>query len=397
MAQKLPAHADTVVIGGGVIGTSCAYWLDRAGHAVTLIERRPALGTLTTPNALGTIRTQFGTPALVDLAKESLEFYRDLEARLGVSADELGWANQGYLYLTDNPDHVDKLYESLSFYQNLGVPSSEVIEQPTLGTRFPFVGRSVAGIFHGDGAWVDPARIAGAWARATPGASFITDTEVLDYSRLDDGRWKIETSLDDMTADHVVICSGPYGPAALRRFGVDLPIKITPRYKAFIPDDEPDHAAAPLVINIANGAYWRPVTGGVWLSTANVDDRSVEPAEQVEVPPGFLELCIEEIEPVSPRLAASARAMDPDAITITGGFQTYPADDVPIIDEVPEAGNLFVNCGHWAGVMLSPASGRLLADIVDRRIPADANPCRIARFADGPVERSSTNKFGGWG
>jgi sarcosine oxidase subunit beta len=393
--SALPDHSETVIIGGGVIGASCAWWLERAGHSVTLLERRNGLGTYSTPNALGTIRTQYGTPALVAMAQESLEFYRSISTHLGVDTDVLGWANQGYLYLITNPEHVPRLFDSLAEYEALGVTSSSVIEQPNLSERFPFVGDAVAAIFHGDGSWIDPAQITSAWADAATKTDVVFDTEVTSLERVGDS-WIVETSRGSLSAERVIVCSGAKAPAFLAPFGVSAPVKITPRYRVFIPDDDPAHRAAPLVINIANGAYWRPVPGGVWLSTADVDEGSVEAGEGVTAPPGFLDRCLSQIEPISPALVAHARSLPPDAFEYAGGYQSYPADDVPIIGAVPGHEGLFVNYGHWAGVMLSPASGRLLAEVVAGSTDESDNPCAITRF-DRPVDRSSTNKFGGWG
>ncbi len=99
---------------------------------------------------------------------------------------------------------------------------------------------------------------------------------------------------------------------------------------------------------------------------------------------------------MSPRLAATAESADPATLSFAGGFQVYPVDDVPIIGPVPGHEGLFANVGHWAGIMLSPASGRLLADVVAGTSGVE-NPCGFDRFTDGTAERSSTNKFGGWG
>jgi glycine/D-amino acid oxidase-like deaminating enzyme len=75
----------------------------------------------------------------------------------------------------------------------------------------------------------------------------------------------------------------------------------------------------------------------------------------------------------------------------------YPADDAPLISAVTGAENLYLNSGHWAGIMLSAASGRLMADVVTGKISDHDNVCRLGRFSDGSAQRPSTNKFGGWG
>ncbi|MGI9605716.1 MAG: NAD(P)/FAD-dependent oxidoreductase [Acidimicrobiales bacterium] len=393
--EQLPETADVVVIGGGVIGAACAWWLERAGRQVLLLEARSSIGSYTTPNALGTIRTQYGSPTLVTMAQESLAFHRQVEEHLGAHPDDVGWANQGYLYLTENADHVPRLHESLAEYEALGVTSSRVVEEPELSERFPFAGSSVAAILHADGSWVDPARITHAWAAACATTDVLVDTPV-EHIEATGAEWEVVTAGGAVRASTVVVAAGPRTPALLDPFGVDAPVKITPRYRAFIPFDDAAHAAAPLVINIVNGAYWRPVPGGVWLSTANVDHRSVEPGDTVRIPSGFLDECLEQMESVSPDLVAHARSLDPNEVTYAGGFQSYPADDIPIIDAIPGAPGLFANYGHWAGVMLAPASGRLLTDLVSGAIGNGDNPCSLGRFND-PAPRSSTNKFGGWG
>ena len=301
--------SDAVVVGGGIIGTSTAWSLEQAGLSVTLVERRRTLGSLTTPNALGTIRTQYGTPALVDLAQESLEFYRNIEERLGASHAEIEFSNPGYLYLTDRLPDVDRLADSLQMYQALGVQSSELLDSETLRERYRFTGNSVAAIFHGDGSFVNPALVTNAWARQLTNTTILTATDVTGIEETTNG-WTVQTSGESIVCDSVVVAAGPYAAQMLKPFGVDLPVRITPRFRVFIPDDDPEHRRAPLVINVVNGAYWRPVPGGVWLSTANVDDRMVQPEESVTVPDDFLATAIDEIRPVSPRLAATAAAAD---------------------------------------------------------------------------------------
>ncbi len=255
------ATSDVVIVGGGVIGVSSAWWLEQAGYLVTIVERRKTLGSLTTPNALGTIRTQYGAPSLVALAQESLEFYRHIQARLGVAPNDIEFSNPGYLYLTDRADDVDRLADALTMYQGLGVTSSEMLNEAEIRRRFRFAGDSVAGIFHGDGSFVNPALVTGAWAGQLSNTTVLLDSAVEAIESTSSG-WRVSTERGHVDAAVVVVAGGPYAAQLLSPFGVDLPVRVTPRYRVFVPDDDPEHRSAPLVINVVNGSYWRPVPRG---------------------------------------------------------------------------------------------------------------------------------------
>jgi len=44
-----------------------------------------------------------------------------------------------------------------------------------------------------------------------------------------------------------------------------------------------------------------------------------------------------------------------------------------------------VNCGYWAGVMLSPEAGRRVADLVTGEMDLQDNPLRPTRYQEGVV------------
>src|SRR5689334_5690186 len=56
VADRLPASAGVVVVGGGIVGTASLFWLARAGLRPILIERAPALATATTAASAHAIR-----------------------------------------------------------------------------------------------------------------------------------------------------------------------------------------------------------------------------------------------------------------------------------------------------------------------------------------------------
>jgi sarcosine oxidase subunit beta len=44
---------------------------------------------------------------------------------------------------------------------------------------------------------------------------------------------------------------------------------------------------------------------------------------------------------------------------------------------------MYVNCGYWAGVMLSPQAGKWIAEMVTGKMEPQENPLRVSRFEEG--------------
>lgn len=67
------------------------------------------------------------------------------------------------------------------------------------------------------------------------------------------------------------------------------------------------------------------------------------------------------------------------------GYYIYTPDDQPLIGPVSEVKGFHLNCGYWAGVMLSPEAGRRVAQLVTGQMKPQDNPLRLSRFAEGAV------------
>ena len=87
MPTRLPATADAVILGGGVMGASTAYHLCKAGiQKVVLLEREQFFGTGATGRCAGGIRYQFNTEINIRLSQISLPMLDALEEETGISA-----------------------------------------------------------------------------------------------------------------------------------------------------------------------------------------------------------------------------------------------------------------------------------------------------------------------
>jgi sarcosine oxidase subunit beta len=143
-----------------------------------------------------------------------------------------------------------------------------------------------------------------------------------------------------------------------------------------MPDVPQVPAAAPMTIDEDSGAHWRPALRGAWLLFTDPATPPSEPTDAVPADPGF---AFELLDPTSPTAVAQtapfwAEVWERNAAhwMVQAGQYTMTPDHWPLIGETAVAG-LHVNTGYSGhGIMLSPAGGRRLADLLAGDLsPAD--------------------------
>ena len=106
---------DVVIIGGGIIGASSAYFLSKAGRKVKVIERDPTYKKASFPLSLGGFRRQFFQKENINLGKFALEFISNISNSLKTKNNPNPTASivpNGYLLLF-GPEHAEEQYEAL--------------------------------------------------------------------------------------------------------------------------------------------------------------------------------------------------------------------------------------------------------------------------------------------
>src|SRR5579863_9457479 len=93
---QFPARADVVVIGGGIIGVSAAYFLARKGHSVALVEKGQIAGEQSSRN-WGWCRQQNRDEHELPLAKASMALWESLDQEINA---DLGYRRTGLVYVT---------------------------------------------------------------------------------------------------------------------------------------------------------------------------------------------------------------------------------------------------------------------------------------------------------
>src|SRR5579872_1894790 len=105
--ERLPARADVVIIGGGIIGTSAAFFLAQRGVSVALVEKGHIAGEQSSRN-WGWCRKQARDPRELPLIIESLRLWQGMNRAV---EGETGFRTCGIMYLSETADELAR-YES---------------------------------------------------------------------------------------------------------------------------------------------------------------------------------------------------------------------------------------------------------------------------------------------
>ncbi|HEV8679181.1 MAG TPA: FAD-dependent oxidoreductase, partial [Stellaceae bacterium] len=103
--EALPARADVVVIGGGIIGTSAALFLAQRGVSVALVEKGHIAGEQSSRN-WGWCRKMVRDPREIPLIIESLRLWEGMNETVEA---ETGFRTCGIMYLAEKPEDLARL------------------------------------------------------------------------------------------------------------------------------------------------------------------------------------------------------------------------------------------------------------------------------------------------
>src|SRR5437868_12894471 len=121
VTSQIPKTADCVIIGGGILGAATAFYASRAGLKVVVLEKRPALCTLTTPASTGAFRAQFDNPEEMNLVRESIAAFERFGDHIGVKGYSIGIHQQGYLWLTTTSEGAERQRKIVELQKGWGL------------------------------------------------------------------------------------------------------------------------------------------------------------------------------------------------------------------------------------------------------------------------------------
>ncbi|MGD8598019.1 MAG: FAD-binding oxidoreductase [Anaerolineae bacterium] len=384
-AETFPKSADAVVIGGGIVGVATAFWLSRAGLDTVLLEMRDGLSTLTTPNSIECFRAQFTEPPMAELALPSIEVFANFSEVIGIPDYDISIRHQGYLFVTDDESQIDELKSAVEKHRKLGVTDSEFLDHDELLVRFPYLSdRVAAATFRQQDGWLSTHEATQGFAKGST-ARFLLNTKATGIRQDAQGVSAVETTHGAISTRTVINAAGPFAGVVGRLAGLDLPLEPVRRQKVFISPKPQIPLDAPLTIDLVEDAYWRPETGGAYIAWVDPDEPAGEPAEELPTDWEFTAIVLEKLFRLNPFWEEIADELKGEDVHPSAGQYVYTPDEQPLIGPVPEVPGLYLNCGYWAGVMLSPEAGRRIARLVTGEMAPEDNLLRPTRYAEGVV------------
>jgi glycine/D-amino acid oxidase-like deaminating enzyme len=426
--ETMPARADVVVIGGGIIGTTTALYLAQKGVSVALCEKGHIAGEQSSRN-WGWCRKMVRDPRELPLIIESLRLWERMNETVEA---ETGFRTAGIMYLCETADDLARLETWLEHAREYQL-DTRAVDGAEVARLLPGLAKPWAGALYtaSDGK-AEPQLAAPAIAAAARrhGAAILQGCAVRGIETAAGRVASVVTEKGRIACGSVVLAGGAWSRLFCGNLGIELPqLKVL----ASVMRTEPLDGGPEISATGGRFGYRKRLDGGYTVSPLGVRTvdivpdslrlfRQYLPTVQIHwkklrfrIAQRFLEewrvprrWALDEASPFE-----AVRVLDPEPdpvgldhalgsisesfplfrdATIAerwGGMIDVMPDAVPVISAVDTLPGFFIATGFSGhGFGIGPGAGRLMADMVTGAPPiVDPAPFRLSRFTDGSNPR----------
>ena len=383
-SNEIPASANVVIIGGGIIGTSVAYHLGKLGVPDVVLLEKDRLTSGTTWHAAGLINT-FGSLSVTSTSMR--RYTRDLYANVlpEETGMDCGFLPVGFIELAADGDRLEYYRRVAAFNRHCGVDVVEISPEE-VKDRCPAVDVSdvLAGFYVEDDGRANPTDATMAFAKGAR----MNGVRILEGVAIDRATTTADeggslpkvtgvrlVSGETIKSNVVVNCAGMWARQLGQRNGVAIPNQAAEHYYLITEPSDAIDPSWPVVEDSSKCVYVRPEGGGLMLGlfesmgapwNATALDGIPEDFSFGEINPdwdrmgSYLEEAMKRV-PMTESLGAKG------AKKFFCGPESFTPDGNPIVGEAAEVRNYYVAAGLNSIGILTGGGGRRHPSAVDTR------------------------------
>ncbi|MEM7424714.1 MAG: FAD-binding oxidoreductase [Pseudomonadota bacterium] len=380
---------DVIIVGGGIVGCTAAFYMTRKGLKVALVER-DRIGRGTTSNSFAWVNAtaKVFNEAYHRLNAAGHNMYCDLMVEFG--EDNLGAMPMGALGVVLKSDSAGyaAAREQARLLEAYDYPHAWVGREE-LRTMEPHIDfpEDAEAIYSMSDPYIDAPTFARFMAgqAAALGADIMEETEALELEATDEGVVTgLSTSKGPLSSPNVLVTVGPGTPEVLSAltgydgFAARFPMRKVPGLLVTTPSTAPHRLVRSVVYmsGVVDFHAQTEMSGGLRLGADDTDGKIAEDQSPENLREQALEL-LRRTKRIIPGFVGEDCI---DECRLGIGVRPYPEDGMSLVGRLPGSTGLHVVATH-SGVSLAPILGTLMADaVISGELPERLKPFSLERF-----------------
>lgn len=408
-----------IIIGSGIIGLSCAYYLVRDGYDVTIIDRAnekkgssngnagmivPShIIPLAAPGMISKgIRWMFNSrspfyvkprlsgdlvrwgikfyqsaneqhvrksvPVLRDLSLISRQLYNDLSSEIGHSFQ---FSERGLMMLYKSKPTEHEEIETAKLANQYGVKAEVLSKSDVQRFETDFKVDVLGGVFYPGDAHLNPAQLMDALKQylLSKNVRFLKDQTVHSFEKEGERVVSVITETEKIDSDQVIIATGAWSPVLSRQLGLNLLLQAGKGY-SFTLSDMTKNIQIPSILlerRVAVTPMGSLLRIGGTMEIGGLD-LSIN-KNRVKGIVDSMKLYYPEMDVRLPEI-------------VWRGLRPCSPDGLPYIGQIHNFENVFLATGHgMMGLSLGPVTGKLISQLVsNKKTELDISPLSPHRF-----------------
>ncbi|XP_051794913.1 LOW QUALITY PROTEIN: dimethylglycine dehydrogenase, mitochondrial [Acanthochromis polyacanthus] len=391
LGKRWKDTAETVIIGGGCVGTSLTYHLAKAGMKDVVLLEKSELTAGSTWHAAGLTTSYHPGINVKKIHYDSLKLYKTLEAETGQA---VGLHTPGSVRIASTPARVDEMRYQMT-RTHWHVTEQYMIGPEKVQELFPLLNmdKVLAGLYTPGDGHIDPYSLTMALAAGARmyGAQIYNPAPVTGLSQTSDGKWDVQTPHGTIRANRIVNTAGFWAREVGKMIGFEHPtIPVHHQYvvTATVPEVKALKKELAVIRDLEASYYLRQERDGLLFGPYEKMEKMVLQDSWVRegVPPGFgkelfesdLDRIMEHIEMAMEMVPVLKKA---DIINTVSGPITYTPDLLPMVGPHRGVSNYWTAIGFGYGIIHAGGMGKFLSDwITNGEPPYDLIECDPNRY-----------------